>query len=106
MPPPAVSSPHRVTVSLLFCQQQALSRNPMNLPERVCCCLFFLSSGRHHLTVYPGNLSYPRASLHNTSHSLSLIHISEPTRRTPISYAVFCLKKKKNTLNTCIIKIT
>ena len=22
--------------------------------------------------------------------------ISEPTRRTPISYAVFCLKKKKN----------
>src|SRR5665647_3844745 len=27
--------------------------------------------------------------------TLSLIHISEPTRRTPISYAVFCLKKKK-----------
>src|SRR5680860_798914 len=26
--------------------------------------------------------------------SLSLIHISEPTRRTPISYAVFCLKKQ------------
>src|SRR5665647_3787768 len=32
------------------------------------------------------------------SMTLSLIHISEPTRRTPISYAVFCLKKKKNTL--------
>ena len=30
-----------------------------------------------------------------TALSLSLIHISEPTRRTPISYAVFCLKKKK-----------
>src|SRR5665647_3802354 len=29
------------------------------------------------------------------SRTLSLIHISEPTRRTPISYAVFCLKKKK-----------
>ena len=29
--------------------------------------------------------------------TLSLIHISEPTRRTPISYAVFCLKKKKKT---------
>ena len=27
--------------------------------------------------------------------SLSLIHISEPTRRRGISYAVFCLKKKK-----------
>ena len=25
---------------------------------------------------------------------LSLIHISEPTRRVVISYAVFCLKKK------------
>src|SRR5680860_1772458 len=30
-----------------------------------------------------------------TLYLLSLIHISEPTRRTPISYAVFCLKKKK-----------
>src|SRR5665647_3836692 len=29
----------------------------------------------------------------NASSELSLIHISEPTRRTPISYAVFCLKK-------------
>ena len=29
----------------------------------------------------------------DTPLSLSLIHISEPTRRTPISYAVFCLKK-------------
>ena len=27
-------------------------------------------------------------------HILSLIHISEPTRRYAISYAVFCLKKK------------
>ena len=26
--------------------------------------------------------------------TLSLIHISEPTRPEPISYAVFCLKKK------------
>ena len=29
----------------------------------------------------------------NADVALSLIHISEPTRRTPISYAVFCLKK-------------
>ena len=29
---------------------------------------------------------------------LSLIHISEPTRPEPISYAVFCLKKKTNLL--------
>ena len=33
-------------------------------------------------------------SYRNTLQALSLIHISEPTRRTPISYAVFCLKKK------------
>ena len=29
---------------------------------------------------------------------LSLIHISEPTRQEAISYAVFCLKKKKTFL--------
>jgi len=31
-----------------------------------------------------------------TVYTLSLIHISEPTRLRRISYAVFCLKKKKN----------
>src|SRR5665254_26898 len=30
------------------------------------------------------------------SFTLSLIHISEPTRLLSISYAVFCLKKKKH----------
>src|SRR5665254_29692 len=30
---------------------------------------------------------------------LSLIHISEPTRLLSISYAVFCLKKKKKNLH-------
>ena len=30
--------------------------------------------------------------------ALSLIHISEPTRLLSISYAVFCLKKKKNNM--------
>src|SRR5665647_3843799 len=35
---------------------------------------------------------------------LSLIHISEPTRRTPISYAVFCLKKKKKNKKIIIKK--
>ena len=29
------------------------------------------------------------------AYQLSLIHISEPTRLLSISYAVFCLKKKK-----------
>ena len=31
-----------------------------------------------------------------SKHTLSLIHISEPTRLLSISYAVFCLKKKKS----------
>ena len=33
---------------------------------------------------------------HRLPYNLSLIHISEPTRLGMISYAVFCLKKKKN----------
>ena len=32
---------------------------------------------------------------HSVTDDLSLIHISEPTRLGMISYAVFCLKKKK-----------
>src|SRR5664279_2803595 len=32
-----------------------------------------------------------RRSMLPSPEKLSLIHISEPTRRTPISYAVFCL---------------
>eukprot|EP00831_Metopus_contortus_P038164 TRINITY_DN30030_c0_g1_i1.p1 TRINITY_DN30030_c0_g1~~TRINITY_DN30030_c0_g1_i1.p1 ORF type:complete len:109 (-),score=21.03 TRINITY_DN30030_c0_g1_i1:100-426(-) len=32
-------------------------------------------------------------------YNLSLIHISEPTRPLYISYAVFCLKKKKLKIN-------
>eukprot|EP00658_Telonema_sp_P-2_P001419 TRINITY_DN1052_c0_g1_i8.p1 TRINITY_DN1052_c0_g1~~TRINITY_DN1052_c0_g1_i8.p1 ORF type:complete len:143 (-),score=21.44 TRINITY_DN1052_c0_g1_i8:64-492(-) len=34
---------------------------------------------------------------HEACLELSLIHISEPTRLLSISYAVFCLKKKKKT---------
>ena len=34
-----------------------------------------------------------RCGMSEKTVNLSLIHISEPTRRTPISYAVFCLKK-------------
>ena len=34
-------------------------------------------------------------ALYEQCPDLSLIHISEPTRRRGISYAVFCLKKKK-----------
>ena len=37
------------------------------------------------------------AAMLDTKESLSLIHISEPTRLLSISYAVFCLKKKTKT---------
>ncbi|CZS11789.1 Propanediol utilization protein PduL [Clostridioides difficile] len=40
--------------------------------------------------------SGPRALVFENVLVLSLIHISEPTRQAEISYAVFCLKKKKN----------
>src|SRR5665647_2669028 len=43
-----------------------------------------------------GTLHHAVTGVHGAAKVLSLIHISEPTRRTPISYAVFCLKKKKN----------
>ncbi|PSA84310.1 hypothetical protein BT093_11655, partial [Corynebacterium diphtheriae] len=37
--------------------------------------------------------------IHHTANSaqylLSLIHITEPTRRTPRAYAGFCMKKKR-----------
>src|SRR5664279_6437455 len=38
-------------------------------------------------------LNLPHRGEQATAMELSLIHISEPTRRTPISYAVFCLQK-------------
>src|SRR5674536_144032 len=44
-----------------------------------------------------GPVEVPRAA---PDRSLSLIHISEPTRLLSISYAVFCLKKKKTKQHT------
>eukprot|EP00658_Telonema_sp_P-2_P004596 TRINITY_DN11706_c0_g1_i6.p1 TRINITY_DN11706_c0_g1~~TRINITY_DN11706_c0_g1_i6.p1 ORF type:complete len:269 (+),score=71.07 TRINITY_DN11706_c0_g1_i6:154-960(+) len=40
-------------------------------------------------------LTSSRTPINSTVPHLSLIHISEPTRLLSISYAVFCLKKKK-----------
>src|SRR5678815_6043210 len=51
------------------------------------------------LVLYWYDKSYPGHVLWDQSFQavlkLSLIHISEPTRLLSISYAVFCLKKKK-----------
>src|SRR5664279_3668277 len=56
-------------------------------------------TGEHHRSIPAeravGGVAVASAHGIASGRSLSLIHISEPTRRTPISYAVFCLKKKK-----------
>ena len=47
-----------------------------------------------------GSSATPRPNSIVSVHYLSLIHISEPTRQAEISYAVFCLKKKKTKKST------
>ena len=52
-----------------------------------------------HVEVVAHDLDLATHALHELLPAvpvLSLIHISEPTRLLSISYAVFCLKKKKN----------
>ena len=46
---------------------------------------------------FEGNPSRIEFTYDGRGLKLSLIHISEPTRQAEISYAVFCLKKKKKT---------
>ena len=46
------------------------------------------------LTIY-GENDIESCTFQREETFLSRINISEPTRRTPISYAVFCLKKKQ-----------
>src|SRR5450756_1365984 len=51
-----------------------------------------------HVSTHSANpLLHDSSSLCRAVGKLSLIHISEPTRLGMISYAVFCLKKKKKT---------
>ena len=63
--------------------------------EKVASRLIFIDKGR---IAEDGN---PQELVKNPPSPrlrLSLIHISEPTRLGMISYAVFCLKKKKDIL--------
>src|SRR5665648_1107478 len=50
--------------------------------------------------ILQGHLDMVPQKNSDKDHDLSLIHISEPTRLGMISYAVFCLKKKKTQKNT------
>src|SRR5678809_1601681 len=65
------------------------------------------------ITISTAHVEYESPTRHyahvdcpgHADYVLSLIHISEPTRQAEISYAVFCLKKKKKTkITTKIIK--
>src|SRR5664279_6148946 len=80
--------------SLRNYESQNLSRrNPEDALQRVQLHLVSAQIGEcltqiiKEGTLLPG---YDGNVIH-VSMDLSLIHISEPTRRTPISYAVFCL---------------
>src|SRR5450759_3033806 len=55
----------------------------------------FADKASHQIFLEPEGLTAKEFYPNGISTSLSLIHISEPTRLGMISYAVFCLKKKK-----------
>ena len=59
--------------------------------SRLFCICFFGTK------IYP---IFARMNKNENIMNLSLIHISEPTRQAEISYAVFCLKKKKKKQQT------
>src|SRR5665647_978569 len=71
-------------------RMELLTRKDME-PEvaRSCESLYFCPSRMDNVSVFEQRVGLLKRSIIH----LSLIHISEPTRRTPISYAVFCLKK-------------
>src|SRR5659263_315098 len=66
------------------------------LNEEVQALKVELQKTRDELNHLKGEQGKPKFSVpkQNKDVSLSLIHISEPTRLGMISYAVFCLKKK------------
>ena len=67
-----------------------------------------LENGQTLTTAFEGDFFGGGGNETFSNSTLSLIHISEPTRRTPISYAVFCLKKNRNsglTASASVLKL-
>ena len=70
----------------------SLKNNP-NLPEqKTTCDVVGQIGGQDNPALNGGKIDESG----QIEYTLSLIHISEPTRLLSISYAVFCLKKKTN----------
>ena len=74
--------------------------NGVNLMHHLNRCMLRLQKHmpEEKQLVSPDLLKQPKnlvEAIHQLFQDLSLIHISEPTRQEAISYAVFCLKKKK-----------
>ena len=82
----------RLTFSNSLLQKEHLRDPKCN----ALCALFEADSGVQNGIIVHSELLLEYLKARYPGFYLSLIHISEPTRRTPISYAVFCLKKKKN----------
>ena len=76
-----------------FLQHEVDFYSQFGLPDTLSLQLYVFENRREAINYLESiNVSLP---IKASGAYLSLIHISEPTRRTPISYAVFCLKKKK-----------
>src|SRR5680860_1253827 len=75
---------HHSTSFPSICQtRQAVTAQEFAAPDPPSCPGAPVRTAQGHL--------HPPAGLRTKEYGrLSLIHISEPTRRTPISYAVFC----------------
>src|SRR5450756_3060066 len=79
------------------CTQRAWARSPRgSMADRKARSGSSTSARRRSWVICFGSLRMNRKpGAVCSAHDLSLIHISEPTRLGMISYAVFCLKKKK-----------
>ena len=69
-------------------KESAMTRMPLATASLLALAISLAGCGDDKKAEAPAT---PAAS----TQPLSLIHISEPTRQAEISYAVFCLKKKK-----------
>src|SRR5665213_4128484 len=78
----------KMTIRYGLCLDKTSGLEPGSQNERTVRSLLEAGLGR-------GRRGPRRRGLRHRAPDLSLIHISEPTRQAEISYAVFCLKKKK-----------